>query len=272
MKNVACAVLAFDRPYYFIEVLNSLKTNTLANEIDWYFFVDGPVTKNGVKIANADSIQRTVELIKWASTNSFKQKCFTFISKYNMGIAKQKQSAHKLFEDYEQVLFFEDDMLVSPYYIQLLLNMQNQFPDDMVYAPARALSHIHPDARLNHVIDMTEHLWGYSMRREAFLKIKDDFDAYCEDTGDCYKQRDNNLLIKKYDLGKISSHDSMIEKTLKRKGIRKICTTVPRGFYIGESGLHQTKQGYDDAGYAKVKNFVFQDDLDLTEFELLEIP
>lgn len=266
MNKVACAVLVFDRPQYFAPVLESLKENADGNDVAWFFFVDGAKTAAGRVVGDEKKIKESTHLI------SQKFPPFPYhieISSINEGIARQKQKAHQLFTRYDQIIFFEDDMIISPYYINLVINMQNQFPNDIVYAPAKPSANIEQRAKLNQVRDITEHLWGYSMRRDSFLKIKDKFDAYCADIGDCYKNRDDAFLIKKYNLGGASSHDSMIEKTCGRLGIRKLCARVPRGKYIGRKGLHQLPEKYDAAGFAEDRKYIFEEDRTLKHFEII---
>jgi len=255
MNNIACAVLAFKRPKYLRRVIDSLAKNTRAAEVDWYFFVDGAVTKNGIKRADFNKIRQVINKI-----HDFPKSYMINISETNDGIAKQKQKAHQLFDSYEQVIFFEDDMIVSPFYISLLINMQKAFPNDLVAAPATATKNIEEKASVKHIRDIRQHFWGYSLKAHTFQKIKSKFDAYCEDVGDDYKRRPHKLLKEKHNL-RVSSHDGALGAAMKEQNIRRINTMLPRAQYIGrEDGTNFKTSAYDSAGFGKTRQITFPED------------
>lgn len=255
MNNIACAVLAFKRPKYLERVLNSLTKNTRAADVDWYFFVDGATTKNGITRANFNKIRQVISEI-----HDFPMPYTINISETNDGIAKQKQKAHRLFESYEQVIFFEDDMVISPFYLSLLINMQQAFPNDLVSAPATPEKNIKEKASIRHVRDIRQHFWGYSLKAHIFRKIKKKFDAYCEDVGDDYKQRPHKLLKDKHNL-RVSSHDGALGAAMKENNIRRISPIIPRGHYIGrDDGTNFKPKAYDAAGFGNTRQITFPED------------
>lgn len=262
MNKIACVVLVFDRPQYFAPVLESLKENADGNDVDWFFFVDGAKTAAGRIVGDEKKIKESAHLISHIFP-PFPYHIET--SSINEGVAKQKQKAHQLFKRYDQVIFFEDDMIVSPHYVRLICKLQNQFPNDIVNAPARRKKNIKAQAKPYHIekVDFL-HLWGYSMMRSVYEKIEKIFNQYVLDAGKDYKNRDNSFLCEKYGM-KISSHDRLIETEARRKGIRRIITSLPRGKYIGEKGLHSTPALFE--GFKVDVPYIFEEDASIEKFK-----
>lgn len=243
---IAAACMVYNRPEYFKEVLPSLVENS---EVKWYFFLDGPKSRE---------VKECEAMLKGFDVET---------SNENLGIAKNKQRAHRLFETYDQVLFFEDDMIVSPYYVRVLLKLQEQFPGDIVGAPD-GNGRLAPDGNLQFCKATLAHLWGYSMRREVFDAIREKYDAYVEDTGEDYRKRPHLFLKEKYNL-RVSSHDGAIARFTKENGVRRINTLVPRGKYIGAEGVHFKPKKFAEKGYPNPNEIVFESDETPEDFLLI---
>lgn len=110
-QPVAILVVAYNRPEYFAEVIESLERNSESRTLPFYFFLDGgPGAKqeanrmiiNHSKIHNKEIITR----------------------KRNYGCAKNLIDARRFLFDwchYETVIVVEDDIILSPHYIRTLL-------------------------------------------------------------------------------------------------------------------------------------------------------
>lgn len=244
-EQIACAVMLYNRSSYTLFTLDSLLKNFLSDFVDWYFFIDGPRNKK-----DEENVKRVKDI-----ADKFPYKKSIVCESENRGIPHQKNSAHNLFHGYEQVIFFEDDMIVSPYYIHLMLNMQEQFPCYLVYAPARPIRDnrypIPEDAELDHIAEMPEHLWGYSLRKEAYFKIEYEYQRYVDffkKHGIDYHRRPHNIITKKFGT-RVSSHDAMLDMLFTKYNIPKIGTVIPRGKYIGEMGIHSRPEAYKKQGF-----------------------
>lgn len=262
MGGIACAVMAFSRPEYFSQTMRSLEENNLAEEVDWHFFLDGPKTETGRQAADPRFTEQNFKL-----ASQFKHKKEIHKSNYNLGVARNKKRVHELFNDYEQVIIFEEDMIVSPYYLDLIINLQKQFPQDVVNAPARAKFRIPDDALLKHIENRGLHFWGYSFTKEVYDSIDwSIFEEYCKDAGPDYARRPGKFLKDKYKL-LVSSHDGLLNKIFRTNGHRRICTLLPRGKYIGEVGLHNNPARYAQAGFGDLKRYTYKRDKFPYQFE-----
>jgi glycosyltransferase involved in cell wall biosynthesis len=235
------ACLVYNRPKYFSQVLPSL----LENDVEWWFFVDGPKTVE---------VKECLAMLKGLNVET---------SNVNLGIGKNKQRAHRLFEEHEQVLFFEDDMIISPYYVNVLLKLQEQFPDCVVGAPDD--SKREPPGRNYLCSRGLSQLWGYSMRREIFKGIESDFNSYIIDTGDDYRKRPHNFLKEKYSL-RLSSHDSAITTFTIKSEYSMMHTVVPRGKYIGARGVHFSPESFSRRKFPNPNEYIFESDKNPGEF------
>ena len=118
------AVMSFNRPDLLESVLKSLKSQSI--EIDEkrvYLFQDGVQSRFSDNPAD-DSLQnecvrRFLEIFPNGNVHQ---------SPVNLGIALNFDRAERLF--YEEIeadcgIFFEDDLLLSPYYMEALLQLTN---------------------------------------------------------------------------------------------------------------------------------------------------
>jgi hypothetical protein len=238
------------------QTLESIEENKEAHDIHWYFFQDGPPDAN---------TKRCVEIFK----NS-KLKNTLKINQQNQGIAWQKFRSHELFENHDYVMFFEDDMIVSPDYIKILYIMSKQYPDAMVTACDRTIRvYKQTPKNIERIVPLKVHLWGYMVPSQYGKQIKDLFHDFCLSCGPTYKGRPHQKLINKFGMSS-SSHDSFVGKALDDTGIRRITTLIPRARYIGRIGMHATPQNFDKKGYSKQREFIFESDKTRESFEYFE--
>jgi hypothetical protein len=117
--KIAGAIICFDKYDYTLQAVRSLEKSVEAENIDWYVFQDGmtnPLT--GISYAEEKKLDlvRTIFNTSTLPIKHFEQ------SVGNGSIPQQKYKAHQVFEmgDYDTVFFFEDDLVVSKYYLRLL--------------------------------------------------------------------------------------------------------------------------------------------------------
>jgi len=118
--TIACAVFSYNRPEYLERVLRSLVRNEGVRDCDWFFFQDGGKNEEDWK-----KVRKCAGLLEGSNLE---------VNSKNVGIAKQKRKAHKLFNDYDRVVFFEDDMVVSKYYLRVIRQISEEFPGKVVDA------------------------------------------------------------------------------------------------------------------------------------------
>lgn len=243
-NKVAVAVHAFKRPDYLKQTLDSLIKARGNFDCDFYGYQDGAVNDiTGNRYAEESEIAESLGLLM-RRPNPFRAVEF---NASNIGIARTKAESNKLFDSYEKVFFFEDDMVVSEYYFNVLNQALTEYPLHMIYLFA------HPSTgESNHLVHSARaRLWGYGMTAELFNKMKADWEFYASVIEDMdYKKRGEvapekrRLLKDKIGIDSVL-HDVLITNLARKHGNGKLRSTVSRGFYIGkESSINKGSVWY----------------------------
>ena len=267
-NSIACAVLGCNRPLYYRKVLDSLKKNTMAADVDWYFFVDG-AKRNSIYVNEHTreyyAKPKDVRLVqKLAEKFPFEKELI--FSEENVGTGKMYQEWFKLSEIYDQVIYFEDDMIVSPYYIELMVRMQENFPNEVVSGSDCVNSMLFPDAKLSDVRDsFCVNFWGFSITKDTYSKLSwEEYDQYVEETGPNHIQYEA-YVMEKYQIGG-SSHDFLLSRIWEENNIRFITTAIPRGRYIGSVGFNSDNKLFTNQGFKNTKKYIFEEDQFISNF------
>jgi len=272
--KTACVVFSFNRPDYLVQTLDSLARNTLADECDWYLYQDGwknnpryPYCSEEHEENHRTRVQQCVEIME-----GFPFKHKEIVAKeYNVCIGRQLQEAkERLFEQYDRVIFFDDDHVVSRDYIDVLLRLHEQFPDALVGAQATESRHIPVDATLDEVGITLEHKgdavpvagrwrWlGYLMPMSVYEATKDEMDEYMEFIGASYRNIPDHAVRVKYGVV-VTGFDGVLDKLCDQKEIRRIATVVPRARYIGKIGTFSTPEAFAAMGFPTNDRYEFDE-------------
>lgn len=283
-NKTACVIFSFNRPDYLVKTLDSLSKNTKADECDWYFYQDG--WKNDPKypyLSEKDEVEchkRVQQCVEILGNFPFKHK--EIITKeYNVCIGRQREEAKAhLFEQYDHVIFFDDDHVVSKDYIDILLKLHEQFPDAVVGAQATESRNISPNATLDEVgvtVKQTEQTevrpgrwrWlGYLLPKAVHEVMVEEMNKYMEFIGPSYRNIPHAAVKVKYGV-QVTGADGMMDKILDRHGIKRIATVIPRGKYIGEVGLFTDSRLHKAMGWGCNPRYEF-DESEVKEFKVRE--
>jgi hypothetical protein len=252
--EIACVLFAFDRPQYTEEVLKSLERQTYTN-VSWFAFVDGNYINDqviGDEKGRAKVLRALVD-----SEIEFEE---MFISQHNRGIGRQKDFSHELYEAFDVVMFFEDDMVVSKHYLEVLLHLYEEYGYHFITACDRGKAtppeaYQDPEA-IERLGEWNTHFWGYLLDREGVEAIKQPLKDYCELVGENYHTRPANLIRNTFGV-QASSHDGLLEKYLKINDIHRLATYLPRAKYIGEHGMHCNTKVFQKYGFHIDKPYEF---------------
>jgi hypothetical protein len=122
-KLAPIVLFTYNRPNHLSQTINSLKKNLLANESNLYIYSDGP--KNN-QDANLVSLVR--EYIK--SIDGFKSINIIERDK-NWGLANNIiNGVTSVVNEYGKIIVLEDDLILSPYYLNFLNNALNHYKDE----------------------------------------------------------------------------------------------------------------------------------------------
>jgi hypothetical protein len=264
--KIAGAILCFNRPEYLEKVIKSLETANYSDKMPWYIFQDGAVNRRSGRIyATTAQLESVAKVIKDSSLpiREFYQ------NKYNYSIPTLKKEAHHLFEDYDLIFFFEDDLVVGKNYLTLLKKLYKQFPNSI------GMMNKHPSKLKGHSIVRrcpTSRLWGYYMSKDVYNKIRDDFNFFHNrimnvDYNNRHRVHNLREIMKTPHL----SQDVTITNACKNNNILKLWPDVSRGLYIGRSGAiaHRDDEIWFRKGFDKQHNKItFPEDSKIKEFVL----
>ena len=290
-NSTAIVVFSFNRPDYLVETLKALSENTQIDNCDVFLFQDGwkndpdhPYASPELEAANKEKVEQCVGIMKG----------FPFTHKrvvtrqYNVCIGRQLQEAKALLFDhthiedephgtvnglpnYERVIFFDDDHVVSRDYIDVLLKMHKQYPDAIVGAQATEMRNIPPNATLDQVGVTTSNSkgdaiavpgrwrWlGYLMPKAVHEATVDEMNEYMRFIGPSYRNIPHDAVRVKYGVT-ITGFDGLMDKFCDDKGIRRIATVIPRARYIGVSGLFGNPQLFARMGFPRYSKIEFNE-------------
>ena len=265
-RNFHIAVLSFDRPHYLKPVLKSLRAQ-ISPQDNVTLFQDGAFNRfSGRMKADPARIKECVRLfraiIPWGKIVE---------SDHNLGIAFNYERAEThVFEGLgsERALFLEDDMVLSPNYLDVtgqLLAMADQ--DARIgYVAAYGdfwASQSEQRAGARQLMPMHEN-WGAALTRTSCLAERPFRKAYLDLVRDVdYSRRDHERIIEFYAQRgwktNTTSQDAARWIACLERGAVRITTKACHAHYIGAKGEHFTPALYRARRYAK--SIMFKGDL-----------
>ncbi len=293
-ENTAIALIGYDRPNYFKEVLATLATNPEFYKYPIFVFLD--------KTPDPAMGDAHVQLLH----NLGITPAAIIRRPHNYGCGRNIIDVRRqLFDNlgFDRVFVFEDDMMVTPEYMKLCENMMDWAEDNYdnigVVQAWELCKHDISYKKLNleSVFATFSNLWGYLMTRTCWDRIKEYLYRYEHlFLSGPYGERNHELIRKwlfqqlklftqnniegihyptteQYVINKdreltfpVSGQDGVTMTAIYLSGQMRLTTRVNRGYYIGETGIHQSPERYKMAGFHMMALDAFESDRDLTEF------
>lgn len=262
----ALAIFSFNRPHYLKDVLASLVTNQGLNDIDFYFIQDGAINLFSERIATDEQV--IIECLRlWEECALPNKRLIRHAENKGIGIS-QFEAKVFLFEQmqYDQVMFFEDDLVLSRHYVRILKIMLDQYRNERAVGAVmchggKPSPHLQNKKHvlLNRVRFANDNLWGWATWKDRWQKIKPAFLDYYEFIKDIdYKRkgmkREQILAFYKKN-GFIIRHisqDAAVQYAFVKNDLTLVQTEIHRGLYIGAIGEHMTQRQYDAIGYPTI--------------------
>ena len=249
------ALLSFNRPGYLAQVIASIKTQSF-DDYEIILFQDGAINKySWRRAANQADIDDCIEMFEDAFPNSD-----TVISDVNIGIAQNWHSAeHTFFTEMNapEVLFLEDDLILSKYYFETIHNMFNEFREDPEIGMFNAYGEMLKEGTPNEMKGMG-HLWSYGTTKKSWKRRQEFFNQYY----DIVKNIDYAYrpLDKIHNLhARVGARDGIANSQDGAKSVAallcnqiKISPKINMAKYIGEVGFHATPVFYSQRGFARM--------------------
>lgn len=172
--KIASVVFTFVRHDYLHRCLSSLEKCVNAGNYDWYFFQDGleghPPDKPGYYNYSQEDIEKCIDRVRSTSLPTVGH----LINATNKGINYQVNQAFRLFGEYDIIFFFEQDLVVSPYYLLLLDRFTRKYPRRLVsfHTTNSPVSKNKRDLQIM-VKAPKPRCWGFGLANLGFQLIKD---------------------------------------------------------------------------------------------------
>jgi len=275
-NTIAVAVFSFNRPQYLKPVLESLEKNSDIQDMDFYMFQDGAVNQFSKRIA-ADEKEIEECVFAWGSAQLPNKVLVR--RKKNVGIGINQFEAKVLLFDrlkYEEVIFIEDDLILSKNYIRLLRVMLAQFKEDKqvgfvtchgitTHGETPVLSREEKSQILYKLKTGNPHLWAWGMWRDRWKAIKPYFLKYFSFIKNVdYRQRPLAQIVSFfYDEGfrlQVTSQDAGMFYALFKSKFILLNLCVNRGEYIGEQGEHMTPEIFSQMIFPRLQLDEFDED------------
>ncbi|MDD3988290.1 MAG: hypothetical protein PHC93_05000 [Candidatus Omnitrophica bacterium] len=246
MNKVALVFIVCDRPEYFTQVLNTVNKQTLSfNNFDVYLYQD--VTEK------TDKVQESIELFKKHFPNGNIVKHSTNISvALNYHIACKQLFFEK---DYTHIVFFEEDMILSPFYLESLIMMINKFGNDnrigMISCSGNnILNSLQLQEENKNKLSVISRTWGFCLRKEAFIAIQSRMEEYLNlfVINKNYRSR-NHSAIREWQKSRgfkpgVTSQDGIKNCCLAENNLIKLTCFPGLIKHIGTIGLHNNESSY----------------------------
>jgi hypothetical protein len=260
-------IMSFNRPAYFAQVIESLK-NQKGVEFKGpiLLFQDGAVNPvSGKRYAADEDIVANIELFRKAFPEGE-----IHASADNLGVAMNFDRAERhVFEnlDASRAYFFEDDLLLGPYYLKSLDRLAEiAFArPDIGYVAAYGDHRADIETQRCRAGDLTamSHNWAFALSREQWRRSAKYVDQYLAIMRKIdYRERQRNELISLFHSWGCGAPGTSqdVAKTLAcyLTGGLKVNTAAAFGRYIGEQGLHSNPTLFAKLGYASTQ--VMEDD------------
>jgi hypothetical protein len=247
------ALLSFNRPWMLERVLRSLKGQTrVVGQHHVHLFQDGAWNPfSGTSRASAEEIEACVAIFRtyFPDGTVHQAPC-------NMGIALNFERAEKfVFETLkaEIGIFFEDDLVLSPHYLDALGRLSEFALNERRVGYVAAYGDHHSpreehSRRRRELVPMG-HNWGFALTRRQWEWQREIVEGYLGLVRNCeYRQRPIRKIQDYFDkLGMptaSTSQDKAKEIAGAILGTVRIMCFPAYGHYIGETGEHYTPELY----------------------------
>lgn len=292
-SDTAIALIAADRAAYFERVVQSIGANPEAHKMPVFLFLDKVEGRE-------EAMEKQAELAR-----KFLPHVITIRRPRNYGCGRNIIDARvQLFTNmkYEQVFVFEDDLVISPHYIKVCLNLMKWA--DQEYTNVGAVqawnkcfwANDTKSTRTAEVALTYTNWWGYLLKKTAWDAMSERVLKYQKlFLGGLYHQRPHRDIIKFFDLIMTGSpgvvgdkrwvsepeiaekrkayfdapptgQDAITMHCLESSGFVRLTTSVNRGEYIGRNGIHMNPRMFERDGLAMVEHEIYDEDATLTKF------
>jgi putative methyltransferase (TIGR04325 family) len=125
MNLAPIALFAYNRPSFMQRILQAISRDNLAKETDLHIYIDGP--KPGASDLDKEKI---AQVFKIAQENDFTNKVVIQKRIENLGLARSiSEGVSEVVNKYGKVIVLEDDLDISPYFLQYMNDALTTYED-----------------------------------------------------------------------------------------------------------------------------------------------
>lgn len=238
-------ILAFNRPKYFEKVLQSLSSQTIqVDPARTTIWIDGYKGSRDESRNRRDNTEKTMQLARKYLLGSN-----IVVREGNLGIAMQYRhaEAQSFNTSTDIAFFFEEDLVLSPYYLEALLDLEMKTRDFPQIGRIAAHGYIkdRKDFKRTTGVARSFKTWGFGLRRSLYETSKPLVTQYYEllDGTAYYKRNDAAICSMLSSLGievHATSQDFVKGRIAAHLGFTGITTYSKLGTYIGRQGEHKS--------------------------------
>ena len=259
------AIMSFDRPAYFEKVLESL-VRQIGVDIGSraiYLFQDGGRNQfSGNTYASQNLIDQNVKLFRGYLPHGT-----VLESPHNLGVALNYDRAERLFFEElesEAAIFLEDDLILSPFYIDVLDRLVELALKDVRIGYVSAVgNHTLPadeQRRRKHELTNLQQTWGFALTRRQWRANQPYLQQYLKLVRNIDYRKRSHLdifdLYTSWGAARVFSSQDRAKYIASTLNSNLWVSTVPNfGKYIGAVGLHCNEEMYAAGRFSETTLF-----------------
>lgn len=238
-------ILAFNRPKYFEKVLKSFTLQTVQLDPSLTtIWIDGYRGSRDEGRNRGDYTEKTIQLAK-----DYLPGFRLVIRESNVGIAMQyrEAEAQSFRTNTDIAFFFEEDLVVSPHYLEALLDLEMKTRNFTEIGRIAAHGYVknRREVQRTNGVGRAMQTWGFGLRRRMYEASLPMLSKYYEvlDGTSYYKRDSERIQTVLLELGlevKETSQDYVKGRIARHLGFTGISTYSQLGKYIGRTGEHKS--------------------------------
>lgn len=247
--RIGVGIISWNRPEYLEKLLASLEKNDLT-DTEFHLFQDGAVCKfTNVELANPHDILESISVF---NNSNIPNKRINLRGK-NVSVAINQFEAMRVLSSlYEQFIFIENDVVVSPNFITIMKKLLRQFATD------ERVACISPGFRplckkdaiednWDRLVFSAGHFWAEACWSNKWEVIEKEFLPYYNIVKNApYRERNSKGINSLFANGGMkmpaTSQDNAKDWAIMKTEMRRARLVVNRATGIGDHGIHSTPE------------------------------
>lgn len=277
--DLALCLLAFDRPGYFRQVVDSVRRQPDLAGTRVYCFLDGVVNPwSGARRGLSRQVGRCASIFRRAFPEGE-----LHASPINLGVALNYDRAERhmfVRRRHDYALFLEDDFVLAPHYLQTIHAMVQAFGRHPRIGAFSAFgdhgASLRDQRAHRRAIKHMGHMWAFCTSRARWLERRSHLAAYLRYMrGVDFRLRSDEWIWTLYRRwgarGVATGQDGAMRIAMLKAGQIPISTYTNNGRYIGRRGLHFSPSIFARLGYVERAALVYSAPADRFEWTAADL-